>query len=400
LSGELAGPHENKRILFLLKRVVAPATIAPKQGGGFNDKWVEIFRQKMKRRTSSPKRRKKEKDSETGIKKGFDRFFLGGESKIAGFMHIKPPRWAEEYQQMGIGDLVQRIQDDLEELLARAYPSYTEERNQRFAPNYWRKFPITHEGYLRCVVNKTVAEELCHGLWNRIISPDETTSRKAAKEYQRLLQQFLKEEPKRAANALAFLAQQAATYLEHVFAKRASVIREIAAKYDLWPVNLGLRAKMVKGKPVYQVTRQAFARDYLIQLGLNSRCDFHSSHVSGAQSISPFRLAAEELYITMLQLKDGRWNCFSKITPWARRLFALTAPMTKANSTEWWTVAKDYLYERWKKAQKEFKPLIEHLGLPYPIKLSSKTPYESNIKSRVIDNSLKDAFTALARPDL
>jgi hypothetical protein len=356
----------------------------------------------MKRRISCPKRHKKKKASETGIEGGLAHFFLGGESKIAGFMHVKPPRWAEEYEQIGVGYLVRRIQDDLEELLARAYPTYTEEWNQRFAPNYWRKFPVTYEGYLRWVVNKSVAEELCHGLWDRIISEDETTSRKAAKEYQRLLQQFLEEEPKRAANALAFLARKAATYLEHLFAKRASVLRKVAAKYDLWPVNLSLRTKMVKGKPVYEVTRQAFARDYLIQLGLNSHCDFPSSHETGAESMSPFKLAAEALYIKMLMLKDDPQHhvWFPKITPWAKRLFALTAPMTKADAGDWWDVVKDYLYERWAKAKEEFEPLIKHLGFKYPIELSSKTPYESNIKSRVIDNGLKDAFTALARADL
>jgi hypothetical protein len=237
-------------------------------------------------------------------------------------------------------------------------------------------------------------------LWNRIISPDKTTSRKAAKEYQRLLQQFLEKEPKEATSALVFLAQNAATYLEHIFAKRAQMIKEIAVTCDLWPVNLGLRAQMVKGRPVYKVTRQAFARNYLIKLGLNSFCEFPSWYESGAESVSPFRLAAKELHTTMLLLKDRPRDCFSKVTPWARRLFALAEPMTKANSTEWWSVAKDYLYERWDKAQKEFKPLITHLRFKYPIELSPKAPYESNIKSRVIDNGLKEAFIALARTDL
>jgi hypothetical protein len=51
--------------------------------------------------------------------------------------------------------------------------------------------------------------------------------------------------------------------------------------------------------------------------------------------------------------------------------------MTKRNSQDWWQVAKIYLYERWDKAQEEFKPLIRHLGFKYPIQLSSKTPYET-----------------------
>ena len=118
--------------------------------------------------------------------------------------------------------------------------------------------------------------------------------------------------------------------------------------------------------------------------------------------MSPFKLAARELYIKMLLLKDDPHHhvSFPKITPWAKRLFALTVPMRKHDSPDWWNVAKVYLYERWDKAQKEFKPLIKHLGFKYPIELSSRVPYESMIKSRVIDNGLKEAFIALARPDL
>ena len=74
--------------------------------------------------------------------------------------------------------------------------------------------------------------------------------------------------------------------------------------------------------------------------------------------------------------------------------------MTKRNSQDWWEVAKIYLYERWDKAQEEFEPLIKHVGFEYPILLSGSWPYESMIKSRVIDNGLKEAFMALARHDL
>ena len=90
---------------------------------------------------------------ETGIDKGMDRFFVGGESKIAGFMHYKPPRWTAEYEKMRVSDLVRRIQDDLGELQARAYPTYNDEWQQQFAPNYWQEFPITYEGRLRTEIH-------------------------------------------------------------------------------------------------------------------------------------------------------------------------------------------------------------------------------------------------------
>lgn len=309
---------------------------------------------------------------------------------------------------MSVTDLVLRIQDDLEELLARAYPTYTQEWEQKFAAEDWPRFPTTYEDMLRSRINKSVAEELCSGSWERITSQDAIVRRKASEEYQRLLQQFLEGEPRHAANALAVSAKRAAGHLKNLSVERRALMKEMAAKHDLWPVNLGLRVKVVKGKTVREVTGLAFARNYLIELELNSQCDFPTAQ--GGGSHSPFRLAAEELYTKMLMLKDApqrrAWwwgrkvTWFRKVSPWAKRLFALTAPMTKSNSLDWWKVAKVYLYERWGKAQKEFKPLIEHLGFKYPIELSDKTPYESNIKSRVIDNGLKDAFMALARSDL
>lgn len=327
-----------------------------------------------------------------------DRFLVGGEWMIAGFMHIKPPRWAEEYEKMEVRDLVQRIQDDIEELLARAYPTYTEEWEQRFAPNHLPQFLITYEGRLRTVVHESIAESLCPGLMLRIRSPSEPECQRALAKYQQLVGQLIAQEPKFAANALAFLSQKATAYLAHLSVKRPALIKEIARTRNSWPVNLGLRVKVVKGKRVRELTGVGSARNYLTEIELSSQSDFPSGRGSGVHS--PFRLAAGELYTKMLLLKDDphRHVWFQKLTPWAKRLFALTVPMTKSNAADWWRVGKEYLYERWDKAQKEFKPLIKHLGFTYPIQLSGEVPYESMVKSRVIDNALKEAFMALARP--
>jgi len=333
---------------------------------------------------------------ETGIDNGMAHFFLGGENKIAGFMHYKPPRWAEEYQKMRVSDLLRRIQDDLDELLARAYPNYFYEWQQKFAPNY---FPMTYERRLRTVIHESIAESLCPGLMQRIRSKDNHVRKPALMEYARLVDRLLTDEPKHAANALAFITKSMATYLENLFVKRNALMREVAGKYDLWPVNLGLKDRIVKGEMRREVQRREFARDYLIELGLNSEPRFPSGHASGAQpKTSPFKLAAEELYTKMLMLKDDpkRHVEFPKVTPWAKRLFALTVPMTKSNAADWWQAAKIYLYERWDKAQEEFEPLIKRLSLT----LSSKTPYPSTIKTRVVDNALKEAFEALAQSDL
>lgn len=279
----------------------------------------------------------------TGIAGGMKHFFV--ESKIAGDMHYKPPKWTAEWEKMKVGDLLQRIQGDLDELAARAYPTAT--------PYY-------------------------HIVKHRLL-PKETAQ---------------------AANALAFVTQRGATYLENLSFKQRRLMKEIARRRDLWPVNLGLKWMVRNGNATPQIMRLSFARQYLTGLELNRQCRFPSSHESGAESVSPFRLAAEQLYSQMLLLKGDYRVWFPKCTPWEKRLLALDVPMTESNAADWWRVIKVYLYERWDEAQAEFKQLIKHLGFDFPVKLSAKTPYESNVKSRVIDNSLKDAFIALAQPDL
>ena len=201
---------------------------------------------------------------------------------------------------MRVADLARRIRDDLRELLARAYPTSLEEWHQRIAPNYRPPVGTTYESRLRYHIIQSVAEQLCRGLWERIISRDKTVTCKALEEYQRLLPQRLEREPRHAAIEFAFIAKKAASYLEYLSDKRGGLMKEIAAKSDLWPVNLGLRVKVVKGEPVREITRLAFARNYLIELELNSQCDFPSAQGSGSL---PFRLAAEELYTKMLMLK-------------------------------------------------------------------------------------------------
>src|SRR5262245_24723322 len=126
---------------------------------------------------------KKMKKSVTGIEDGMDQFFVGGDWKIAGFMHIKRPRSTKEYQKMRVRDLVRRIEDDLQELLARAYPMYMEER---FASNYRRGPGRTYESRLRYAITQSVAEELCRGLGERLISQDKTVACEALEEYHRL----------------------------------------------------------------------------------------------------------------------------------------------------------------------------------------------------------------------
>ena len=228
---------------------------------------------KSRKRTAGEAKEKLRK--ETGIDDAMAHFFLNAESKITGQMFYKPPRWKGEYEKMKVSDLLRRIQGDLNELCARAYPTAT--------PHY------------RLVKHRLLAEE-----------------------------------PRHAADALAFITKRMATYLENLFVKRSALMMKVAAKYDLWPVNLGIRDKNVRGVTRRELQRVEFAREYLIELGLNSKPRFPGGHESGAEhKISPFKLAAEDLYTKMLLLKSDHHIWFPKVTPWAKRLFALTVPMTK-----------------------------------------------------------------------
>lgn len=288
-------------------------------------------------------------------------------------------------------ELMRRASDDADELLSRGNPGATDEKE----PRDWFE-PITYAGRLENI-QKSVAEEIKPGLWDRILEESTAEDSEAIREYQAGLADFLTQEKTHAINGLVFLSRRIATYLEHLTATAPALMRSIAAESDLWPVNLGLK-KAKTGKALLR--RLTFAKDYLTGLDLCSRPKFRHSEASGAVSESPFKEAAKALYNEMVGLRQPWQLCMFRVkTPWLKRLVALKFPMTPKNAPEWWRLGRVYLSERWnpesKEFRKEFGPLIKHLGL----NLSIKTPYPSSIKSRVIDNDLKDAFLALAVAD-
>jgi hypothetical protein len=122
-------------------------------------------KKKMKKPASPLRTRKKSGENTTGIRKGWDRFFLGGEWKIAGFTHIKPPRLTNEYVEMSASDLVLRIKADSEELAARVWPTYAEEFEAKFPPNHARESPIIpYADRLQTAINEKTADSLLPGL--------------------------------------------------------------------------------------------------------------------------------------------------------------------------------------------------------------------------------------------
>ncbi len=343
-----------------------------------------------KQKPSQPKRGRNTRRAQTGVHEDF-KFFLGGEAAVAGVMHYKPPRRAREYQGMEVHEIVRRIMNDIGELRARAYPSASDEWAQS-GSTLERRLPITYKDRLRTVLKETVAESLCPGLMARVCSPDQVIREAALKEYNERLGKLVSDEPKAAASGLAFIGKEAALYLENLSAKRSALMRKVAADLDLWPVNLGLKTRASKtGEHRQTVTRKKFADGYIKGLGLNFTCKWPTGHAGGAAEVSPFKLAVESLYRLLLLLKHSGSLAFERPTPWATTLFDLPPAMTKSNASRWWGVAKVYLDEQWEKHRPKFEPLIKHRGLSS----SKKTP--SEIKSMVIDDSLKKAFLGLSR---
>ena len=198
--------------------------------------------------------------------------------------------------------------------------------------------------------------------------------------------------------ALASAGTTTAQYLENLFVKRRERITKVAARSAVWPVNLSLRKRWVETKTEVSLDRKTFALEYLTGIRLGESCKYPTRHDSGAERISPLRLAAEDLYRQMMIIKELGTPAFEELTPWYKAIMELPIPMATSNAHNWWKVAKVFLDERWRKAPHEFDVIVDYLRL----RLSSKCRYKSasRIKSRVIDNDLKKAFRALARPEL
>lgn len=282
----------------------------------------------------------------TGIRQK-THFLVGSDYVLKGWMPVPLP-YKFEHEKMSVVQISQRIKEDIGELVARVYPTHQKDWIKKYAPH--------RINWIEMVADPLPAQAA--------------------------------EDAKKAAKTLAFIIKHGATWLEYLFINRNALMREVAEKNDLWPVNLGIKAKKVKGRVRNELTRREFARDYLIKLGLNTKCDRPSFECTGAEQKSPFWFAARELYSDLLFIKHDPESYSVRATKWKRNLLALREPMTKRTFRQWWKVAKVFLDEEWGINRQFFAPLINHLKI--------KPSYDSEFKTRVIDQSLHDAFFALA----
>jgi hypothetical protein len=217
-----------------------------------------------------------------------------------------------------------------------------------------------------------------------------------------------------AAEDLAALASTAADILQQLAVTDArQQICSAAEIRNSWPVNIQLGVKRINGSREYGVTLKDAkkVKEFLqsIQLGRNPERPLKRLQDPEA---TPFTKAAELLLSRLLDWRED--GACVNFTPWAKDLMSLDYPMTKDNVNDWWTVAKRWMDEQWEAKPELFTPLkkacrhekswkdkagkkiIEEKEVS--LDRSDTGLFDSEIKSRVIDLRLKEAFFALAKP--
>lgn len=203
-----------------------------------------------------------------------------------------------------------------------------------------------------------------------------------------------------ATESLVAMAIAAARFLEDFahsdLIEEQKSIEFAAMQKNVWPVLLGLGSKRtgVKGEVEQTLEGAAKAKEYLCKLRLGQNVPAAKTAL-GSRDASVFSMVAELVLIRLVRWREqGVPMQIAEGTPteWAKSLFRLELPLTTRNVDAWWRVAKIWLDEQWDTNRKLFEPLIKHL------KLDNRAFRPSDVRGRVIDDSIKKAFKALAIP--
>ena len=189
-------------------------------------------------------------------------FLTGSDYALKGWMPVRLP-YKFEYEKISVPQIANRIVEDLEELVARAYSA-----RQRLTDDAARLHAGRSPSLSKQEINVQAAQT---AEWIQRIA--EPPAKDAA------------QDEIRAAKSLAFVIQHGATWLEYLFLHRNKLMREVAEKSDLWPVNLGMKSRNTKGSVRNELRRVEFARGYLTELGLNAKCDRPSYPYAGAEGV-------------------------------------------------------------------------------------------------------------------
>ena len=202
------------------------------------------------------------------------------------------------------------------------------------------------------------------------------------------------------AGNLATVAILAAQLLEYSSSSKSYEVSQLtsfaASEREFWPVLLRLGKKLnKKGERCLEGADKAKAYLIRIKQGQDAADKLKYFHDPNANK---FNRAAELLLHELVRWRE-RGAC-GKITPWAKKLFALgDLPMTKDNVTDWWAVAKPWMDEQWKEHPELFTPLVKACkSKGVALDSGRHDLYGCEVQRNVIDLRLKESFFALAKP--
>lgn len=203
------------------------------------------------------------------------------------------------------------------------------------------------------------------------------------------------------AKNLAGMATAAARFLQDLaFSDSVFDVQLAAMARSSWPVVLRLGTKVTGGKRKEVLQDAEWAKEYLRRIKLDQTSSPKFKYLSNPRA-NMFNKAAEVLVHQLLEWRERAIRA-SANTPWARRLLSLDSPMTAKNVSDWWAVAKEWADEQWEANPEPFKPLIEACKKRgQSLGGSNHDLFPSEVRARVIDSRLKEAFFSLVkRPDL
>jgi hypothetical protein len=305
--------------------------------------------------------------------------------------------------------LAQTAQGAVDELMARAFHGWVDRWSEAPAPDLESELSAE-----RAEADRKLRQAICEGAQ----SSDRRRRRLSIKLRQYLIDRD-RREARRAAMELAIIGTRVADWLEYLGERRPDLLKEVAPHLAVWPFNLGLSRPRRGGKR--GLLRAKVAKAHLTKMGLGEAHHplVETTTETGVQprrklgdGPSVSRVAAEQVLNALYDIRrrpshylrvrvvpseaspaSGR-TPFEPLTPWGRKLFALQVPMTKDDWPEWWSLARVLLIEQWDKSRSAFQLLVDASGLGVYLKPPTCKP--SKVKSRIIDQLIKNEFKLLA----
>lgn len=328
-------------------------------------------------------------------------------------IHVRQPFYRGEHEAMKAEDIFRRIESDIEELVARAL---------HLSVDRWLKEPDSLASF-EIPSGRAWKEKSRRLLLREGLNSKDTRERERAEQRYLQLRKLDDADADLAVVRLALIGQQVTRRLELLTRERLDFLEPIARTFSTWPVSLGLGKADRSGKR--KVRGAEDAGRLLRRLNLNADNYWPETENPDGGSVSPFRLAAEDIYHVLQVIRHepfrwfdqgesyehfkARWKPgkrvrlassipeWKNLPQWGQDLMVLPEKMTTANADDWWRVAKTLLDEQWESNHEAFRPLIAACKSKGQSLAGPRHElYESEVRRTVIDLRLKEPFFSLA----